>query len=114
MNFNEYQEEAMEMAVYPGLRETDLTYPTLGLMGEAGEVAEKVKKLIRNKNMKRGYSLAEEDKEALVKELGDVLWYVAALSNALDFPLEHVAIVNINKLRDRKERDVIKSEGDNR
>lgn len=113
MTFNEYQTEARQTAQYPNLGE-NLLYPSLGLSGETGEVVDKIKKLWRNKGITDGSKLSVEDKFALVKELGDVLWYVAALANELDVSLERVAWLNIEKLWDRSERGVIKSEGDTR
>ena len=83
-------------------------YPTLGLAGEAGEVAEKVKKIIRdNKNI-------VDEREDIAKELGDVLWYVAAVARDIGFKLEAIAEMNIEKLESRKERGVIQGNGDNR
>ena len=106
MNFSEYQERANETAIYP--EEYKLTYPTLGLAGEAGEVADKVKKIIRD-----GLSLAEE-KESIAKELGDVLWYVAAVARDIGYSLEVIAEMNIEKLESRKERGALQGNGDNR
>jgi len=115
MNFNEYQEKAMATATYPSLGR-NLMYPVLGLMGEAGEVAEKIKKLSRNQNIELPsyFNTSDEFREALAKELGDVLWYIAALSTELRLKLDDVAAMNIAKLLDRQQRGVIKSEGDNR
>ena len=109
MNFTEYQELAKSTAVYPiGYKKV---YPALGLCGEAGEVAEKIKKSIRD-----GLDFHEEKqfKEDLTKELGDVLWYVAALANDLDISLNDVAEGNIEKLASRKKRNKIGGSGDNR
>jgi NTP pyrophosphatase (non-canonical NTP hydrolase) len=91
-----------------------LPYPALGIAGEAGEVVEKIKKLWRNDGLQYGYQLNQEQKDALTKELGDVLWYVTAIAMAMGVPLEQVAAMNMAKLLDRKERGVVKSEGDNR
>ena len=103
MTFNEYQEEAKKTAIYPA--EYRLVYPTLGLTGEAGEVAEKVKKMVRDGKL---------DADGLKKELGDVLWYLAALATDLGVTLEEVAAGNVAKLRSRAERGVIGGSGDNR
>lgn len=103
MNFKEYQELAAKTAIYP--EEYRIVYPALGLAGEAGEVAEKVKKLIRDGNL---------DRELLAKELGDVLWYVSALSRDLGIDLETVATRNIEKLRSRAERGTLRGSGDSR
>ena len=102
MNFDDYQKLAISTAIYP--EEYKIIYPTLGLCGESGEVAEKIKKHIRD-----GKSL-----NGLKKELGDVLWYIAALAEDLDISLQDVAELNIQKLSDRKERNVISGDGDNR
>lgn len=113
ITFNEYQERADSTANYPN-KGANLHYPTLGLVGEAGEVAEKIKKLWRNKGKTTAPELTLEEKTDLIKELGDVLWYVSALAAELDVPLGEVAIVNLDKLADRAARNVINSEGDNR
>ena len=87
-------------------------YLALKLAGEAGEAAEKCGKLVRDKNgLMR---IAPEDVHALTLELGDVLWYVAVLAYELGVPLEHVANMNMAKLRDRKARGVLGGSGDNR
>lgn len=109
MTFDEYQLAARETAAYPNVG-NNFVYPTLGLAGESGEVAEKVKKIIRD----CGGSLTDEHREALKKELGDVLWYVASLSSELGLKLEDVAAHNVEKLRSRKQRGQINGSGDNR
>ena len=106
MKLNEYQEEARSTAIYP--EEDGLIYTVLGLNGEAGEIAEKVKKMLRD-----GKSL-EECQVELIKELGDVLWYVANLAHELGVSLDTVAIFNIAKLASRNKRDMLKGDGDNR
>lgn len=103
MNFKEYQELAASTAIYP--EEYRIVYPALGLAGESGEVAEKVKKYIRDGNL---------DRDLLAKELGDVLWYVSALSRDLGIDLEDVASRNIEKLRSRAERGTLRGSGDSR
>ena len=109
MNFTEYQNLALSTAIYPKKYET--IYPALGLCGEAGEVAEKIKKVIRD-GVDYGYE--EEFKADLTKELGDVLWYVAALASDLDISLNDVAEKNVQKLASRKKRNKIGGSGDNR
>ncbi|MBI2439231.1 MAG: nucleoside triphosphate pyrophosphohydrolase family protein [Candidatus Moranbacteria bacterium] len=109
MNFNEYQEQSRVTAKYPQVG-NNFVYPTLGLSGEAGEVAEKIKKVIRDKNG----IVDDNTKEEIKKELGDVLWYVAQLSAELQISLDDVAQSNLKKLYDRMERDVLHGEGDNR
>jgi NTP pyrophosphatase (non-canonical NTP hydrolase) len=89
-------------------------YPALGLAGEAGETVDKIKKLWRNKGKTEGDQLESDERQELIKEIGDVLWYLAALATELGYPLEAVAMLNIQKLQDRQARGVIKSEGDNR
>ena len=109
MDFNTYQKKARETAQYPNLGSNNI-YPTLGLVGEAGEVAEKVKKVIRDKEG----SFDEESKIAIKKELGDVLWYVSNLCNEFDFNLEDVALSNLEKLKARNSKGTIRGSGDDR
>ncbi|HNP79242.1 MAG TPA: nucleoside triphosphate pyrophosphohydrolase family protein [Candidatus Pacearchaeota archaeon] len=109
MTFKEYQEEARKTAVYPNLG-SNFIYPTLGLVGEAGEVAEKIKKVIRDNNG----LITEEKKQELAKELGDVLWYIANLSFELNLSMEDVALKNLEKLKSRQERNELHGSGDNR
>jgi len=108
LTFHEYQEFAKTTAIYP--KEFAGNYPILGLVGEAGELANKYKKIIRDKNNKPELS----DLIALAEELGDVLWYCAALANDIGFDLEEIASLNIKKLKSRQERKVIQGSGDNR
>jgi len=82
----------------------------LGLSGEAGEVTEIVKKILRNKHGE----FDSKDEEKIRKELGDVLWYLSALATHFCIDLESLAMENIAKLQDRKDRGVIKGSGDNR
>lgn len=107
-SLNTYQQKALKYKKYP--REHKITYPALGLVGEAGEVAEKVKKIIRDKSG----VISEDDATEIVKELGDVLWYVAILSDELGIPLAEVAKRNIAKLESRYRRNKIGGSGDNR
>ena len=107
--FTDYQEQSKETAIYPN-RGNNFVYPTLGLVGEAGEVADKVKKVLRDKNG----IMTEGIKEEIAKELGDVLWYLAQMASELGASLEDVARGNIEKLRSRKERGMISGSGDNR
>ena len=102
MTFDEYQEFAKTTAIYP--ENAEVVYPTLGLVGEAGEVAEKVKKNIRDGKSLDGVGL----------ELGDVLWYISALADDLGVTLEEIAQANVNKLQSRKDRGKIGGSGDNR
>jgi len=82
----------------------------LGLVGEAGEIAEKIKKLVRDKNS----DLAQLDRDDMAAELGDVLWYTAVLAAFLDLPLNDIAQRNVDKLADRQRRSVLGGSGDNR
>ena len=108
MNFREYQQKIKITASYkPDMK---ILYPTLGLNGEAGEVAEKVKKVYRDND---GVFTPEKVQE-IKKELGDVLWYVQALCNDLGLDMQEVAEVNVEKLLSRLERGVIHGNGDNR
>lgn len=86
----------------------------LKLAGEAGEVAEKVGKLMRDRDIEDFSNLPQDVKDELIKELGDVLWYIARLSGHLGTSLQHVAITNIDKLASRKMRGKLKGSGDNR
>ena len=109
MRFDEYQKLARKTAIYPN-KGKDFVYPTLGLVNEAGEVAGKIKKVIRDKKGK----INKETRKEISKELGDVLWYLAQLSNELNLSLEEVAVENIKKLKSRQRRGVLGGAGDNR
>ena len=109
MDLNQYQKKARATAFYPNAGNNPI-YPTLGLAGEAGEVAEKVKKVIRDKDGE----FDQTSKDQIMLELGDVLWYIAQLSSELGFDLESVAEANISKLSSRANRGIISGEGDNR
>lgn len=108
MDFTEYQIRANKTAIYPA--NIGPLYCALGLCGEAGEVAEKVKKIYRDK----GGRLSMEDFADLKKELGDVLWYINAMAKEIDCSLEGIALENIIKLESRQKRDVLGGSGDNR
>ncbi len=109
MDLNEYQCKARKTALYPDVGNNPI-YPTLGLAGEAGEVADKVKKVLRDQNGKFGKS----SKEALKLELGDVLWYISQLSSELGFKLEDIAQANLTKLESRSLRGKLSGDGDYR
>lgn len=113
MNFEEYQKQSRKTAVYPDLGD-NLPYLALGIADEAGEVAGKVKKFIRDHNMKSIQDLTLEQKQDLVKEVGDVLWYIAQIATEVGVDLEKVAEQNIEKLHSRLERGTIGGSGDNR
>lgn len=115
MDLNEYQKRAIVTDSFDTSKEikiTDIAFMAkiLGLVGESGEFAEKIKKIYRNNNG----LMSEDEKAELIKELGDVLWYIAVLAKYFDTDLEKVAKINLDKLSSRKDRDVIKSKGDNR
>lgn len=108
MELNDYQQKALETAVYP--QDYKVVYPALGMNGEAGEVADKVKKIIRDGNCE----VTPEKAAELAKECGDVLWYVAVFANDLGYTLEEVAQMNYDKLKSRQQRGVLGGSGDNR
>ena len=109
MDFKIYQRESRKTAAYPNLG-SNYIYPTLGLVGEAGEVAEKVKKVIRDK---KGI-FDDKEKEGIKKELGDVLWYLSNLCIEFNFTLDEVAFQNLEKLKIRAEKGTISGSGDDR
>lgn len=109
LTFDEYQKLSRKTAVYPNAGK-NFVYPVLGLAGETGEVVEKIKKVIRDKKS----IIDEETKQAIAKEIGDVLWYLAQLCTELDLSLEEVAKENLKKLLSRLERGKIHGEGDER
>lgn len=106
MDFDEYQQKAFATAIYPH----PIVYPTLGLTGEAGEVADKVKKVIRDNQGEFG----DERRLEIAKEIGDVLWYCAMLAHDLGYTFEQIAQINCDKIAARKNAGTIHGEGDNR
>lgn len=109
MDFTTYQKTSRTTVQYPDAGR-NIVYPTLGLAGEAGEVAEKVKKIIRDD----GGVISDVKRAAIVRELGDVLWYVAQIATELDVSLDDVAQQNIDKLFSRRDRNMIGGSGDER
>ena len=107
MTLNEYQTAALSTSLGTVIGHP-IVYPTLGLAGEAGEFAGKVKKLFRDGD------LTNDRHEALQDELGDVLWYVAEIASRLGVTLDSVAARNVAKLASRKARGTIKGSGDKR
>lgn len=105
-SFDAYQAAARKTAFCPP--EHKITYPAIGLAGEAGELANKVKKLLR------GDANRAELEEGIRAEMGDILWYLAALADDLGVPLSQVAAENIEKLASRYERNTLRGGGDNR
>lgn len=110
MNFNEYQKKAISQRVYP--EEYKIIYPALGLGEEAGEVMGKIKKWLRGDDGQG--KMTEERIENIKLELGDVLWYIANISEDLGISLDDVARANVTKIESRRERGVVKGEGDKR
>jgi NTP pyrophosphatase (non-canonical NTP hydrolase) len=108
MTLNDYQKEALSTSVYGS--GSKIIYPTLGLAGEAGEVADKVKKVLRDNEG----NFDEWRKLQIAAEIGDVLWYIAALADDLGFTMEDIANLNIGKLKQRRQNNTIHGEGDNR
>ncbi len=113
MNFDEYQKRAAKYDFFEAtkdLKAVGFTEKVLGLVGEAGEAADKIKKILRDKNG----VISDEDKQMVVKELGDTLWYIAAISRYLETPLSEVAMGNLEKLESRLQRNKLHGEGDER
>lgn len=113
MTFQEYQNWAVTTKIYD--ESIALPYVVLGLSGEAGEVSEKIKKYLRDDfNSFKAGIVSENLKTELIKELGDVLWYLAAASDELGTNLEEIAQKNVEKLNSRQERNALAGSGDNR
>lgn len=108
LTLNEYQQIALETAVYP--EEYNIVYPALGMAGEAGEVADKVKKVIRDNNADFSPIKCEE----IAMEIGDVLWYCAVLADRIGYRLDTIGRMNNRKLKSRKLRGKLGGNGDNR
>ena len=113
MKFDEYQESAKKYDFFEptgSLKDAGFIEKALGLAGEAGETADKIKKIIRDRDGK----ISDEDRAAVAKELGDTLWYLAAIARYLDIPFSEVAQGNLDKLESRQKRNKLHGEGDNR
>ncbi len=110
MTFEEYQEHTKETAFYPKEHNLNLIYTSLGLASEAGEVAGKMKKVIRDMHG----VISEDVRYDMAKEIGDTLWYVSQLSAELGLTLDEVAAANLEKLHNRKQRGMLGGSGDNR
>jgi NTP pyrophosphatase (non-canonical NTP hydrolase) len=110
MTFDEYQSKALTTAVnnYEPLMQK--TIWAMGIVGEAGEVIEKWKKIVAY----RDGEITNTDREEIKKELGDIVWYIAVFAKSLDLTFDDVIALNVQKLQDRAKRSVIKGEGDNR
>lgn len=109
LDFESYSANALAFAIYPN-KGNNITYTTLGLAGEAGEVAEKVKKMIRDD----GGVLTDSFKKEVLKELGDLQWYILTTAYEIGYTLQDVARVNIHKLTSRAARGKLGGSGDNR
>lgn len=107
MTLNDYQLHALETAIYS----MPIIYPTLGLTGEAGEVSDKVKKVIRDKN---GDFSLKDTRQAIAEEIGDVLWYCATLAHDLGYTLDEIGSMNYGKLKSRQARGKLHGSGDDR
>ena len=112
MDFSQYQQEAKKFAIYRD--EDKIIYPTLGLASEAGEVCDKVKKAMRDRCGVDVLLANTDERDQILKELGDVLWYLSALADNLNVNLQDIAQSNLDKLADRQSRNKIKGSGDNR
>ena len=113
MEFDEYQKKAAKYDLFEvssDLKEVGFIEKVLGLTGEAGETADKIKKILRDKDG----TVSDKDRESVTKELGDVLWYVAAIARYLGVDLSEVAEGNINKLESRYQRNKLHGAGDER
>ena len=109
VTIDDYDKRAFALAIYPGIGH-NLTYPTLKLCGEAGEVAEKLGKVFRDS----AGVIDNETRVLMLKELGDVLWYINACAHELGSNLNEVAVMNLHKLESRAKRGVLGGSGDNR
>ena len=110
---NEYQTKAAEYDLFKATGDFNtvaFVEKVLGLVGEAGETADKIKKVLRNKNG----IISDEDRIEIAKELGDTLWYTATVARYIGVSLEDVAKMNLEKLESRKQRNLLSGEGDNR
>jgi len=113
MDFNEYQIECRKTDVGTAAQdclEPGWLYYVLGIAGESGELMEKIKKLFRDKNG----IIDAEFKEAVIKEMGDVQWYMARLADWFAIDFESIFVTNVEKLQSRKKRDKLHGDGDNR
>lgn len=110
MKFDDYQKRALTTVISSDDEFKDLLHWVLGINGEAGEIAEKVKKIIRDK----GGEVSPEDIAEMSKEIGDVLWYLAVFASHLGLSLDAIAAANLEKLQSRKQRGVLGGTGDNR
>ena len=109
-NIDDYQTTTNTSKLYDVVVDHAIVYPALGLSGEVGEFHEKIKKIFRDK----GGQMTEADKQGLKLELGDIMWYVVVCAQTLGFKMSDVLEANLNKSEDRRQRNKVKGEGDNR
>ena len=109
MDFNTYQKESRKTVVYPSAG-NNMIYPTLGLTAEAGEVANKVKKVLRDNHGQ----FSEKNTADIAAEVGDVLWYCSQIATELGLSFDNIATQNLDKLFSRKDRGVLGGSGDER
>jgi len=117
MDIKKYTEWARSTAIYPGAldgKTPEISYLTLGLANEAGEVAGVIKKLVRDENAIIDSSVYQKRRDKVKAELGDVFWYLVRLSDAFGLEVEDILEANVEKLKSRKERGVLQGSGDNR
>lgn len=113
IGFDVYQSAVEDLKIYP--KGYAILYPVLGLNGEAGEVAEKVKKYLRDDGEAiTSNGISDERREAIAKELGDVLWYLTATASDIGYDLYEIATLNLQKMFDRVENNTVRGEGDDR
>lgn len=110
MTLDEYQKQALVTAVFNDDEFKDLAHWVFGITGEAGEIAEKIKKIVRDKNG----VISTQDNQEIAKEIGDVMWYLAVLAKHLGYSFDEIGTMNIAKLRSRQSRNKIHGKGDNR
>jgi len=111
MHLNEFQQRASTTAIYPGQGALlGILYCSLGAAGEAGEIANTVKKIIRDDDK----LLTLEATDAIIKEIGDCLWYLAMIAKEINISLDYIADANLKKLHSRKERNVLHGSGNDR
>lgn len=108
IDIDNYQKECKKTAIYP--TEYSVIYPVIGMCGETGEVAEKIKKIIRDKNS----IFDETSKIEIMKELGDVMWYISNIATDLNVNMSDILTMNLDKIQSRQSRNKIHGSGDNR
>lgn len=109
MTLNEYQKSALKTAAKKD-KKNEFFHLVLGLVGESGEIAEKVKKIVRDHDS----NIDKLDKDDIAKELGDVMWYIATIADFLEIDMDYIGVKNIDKLASRQRRGKLAGSGDNR